>query len=671
VTAPLPISPAGTVAVHFGGAAGQTAAGGAGAASALFRRLGVGAARCDLGDQGLYLAEELVRADPWLADTEREALAYLVLAIAVAARQGATRVPLPPPGRGAARKSPLGTLIGDIARAAGVEVDAERVVRCIHDLSGRSHFTTTLGTPHQSRPLVVDDGCLYPHRLYWLEERVATHLAPRLVAGDRDANAVSTAVADVLARSSHVRLSDEQAAAVATACAAPVAVISGGPGTGKTQIGVAVVRVLARLGAARIALAAPTGKAANRLASSVAAQLAAVGDPGEADRALAAAPPPAQTLHRLLGYRPGDETFRHHEHNPVPFDAVLVDEASMVDLFLMERLLRALPATARLILLGDARQLPSVDAGQIFHDLVAVAAARRDGGWAATLTHSFRVNRGDPGGQAVLAAAAAIDAGEPERLLRERLVQTRAAAANLTWRGVELIETDGAAGGTAGVVDAWWRRATDGDFAALAAREYRRQHGAWAPGHADALACLFALHERSRLLTATRGQPTGSIALNQRLHRHMLDRATGDREPDFVPGEPVIMTANDHERGLYNGDPGVIVRVSDDGGQQRYRAVFRRGDQLVPFPLDAVRALLELAWAVTVHKSQGSEWDDVVVVLPQDDLPILTRELLYTALTRARAGAVVVGLRAVLTAAARRSAARHSGLGARLLARLP
>jgi exodeoxyribonuclease V alpha subunit len=131
------------------------------------------------------------------------------------------------------------------------------------------------------------------------------------------------------------------------------------------------------------------------------------------------------------------------------------------------------------------------------------------------------------------------------------------------------------------------------------------------------------------------------------------------------------MTGNDYERGLYNGDPGIIVRVADDGGAQRFRAVFRRDGELVPFPLDAVRQSLELAWAITVHKSQGSEWDHVVIVLPDDDLPILTRELVYTALTRARSGAVVVGSPAVLDAAARRRAARHSGLADRVLAEVP
>jgi exodeoxyribonuclease V alpha subunit len=654
VSTPLPLSPAGTVAARFGSSDRDE----------LFRHLGIGAARCDLGDQGLYLAEEIVRADRWLGPPEREALAFLVLATTVAARQGATRIPLDARG-------PLGPLMTDIARAAGRGVPKDLVKR-IRDLTTAGHFAASIGGPDHGRPLIVDQGCIYPQRLHWLERRVARAVAARLAPGPSAAPstaeaAVADAVADIVGRPSDVRLSDEQTAAVGAACAARLAVISGGPGTGKTQIAVAVVRALARLGLdpARIALAAPTGKAANRLAASFRRQLAAVVDPSSIDARLAAAPPPAQTLHRLLGYRPRDDSFRHHQHNRLMVDAVLVDEASMIDLGLVERLLQALPDGARLILIGDARQLPSVDAGQVLADLVDIAARQR-APWAARLEKSFRMDQGDAGGRAVLEAARAIDAGEPQRWSKDRLAATRGGATHLAWTGVERIAAGGAAVGE--VVDAWWRRATDGEFWALAHRAYHRSAGGWAPADADALGRLLALHERSRLLTATRSQPTGSVALGQRLHRHMLDRSSADREPDFLPGEPVMMTGNDYERGLYNGDPGIIVRVSDDGGAQRFRAVFRRDGELVPFPLDAVRQGLELAWAITVHKSQGSEWDHVVVVLPDDDLPILTRELVYTALTRARSGAVVVGAPAVLDAAARRRAARHSGLAERVLA---
>jgi exodeoxyribonuclease V alpha subunit len=164
----------------------------------------------------------------------------------------------------------------------------------------------------------------------------------------------------------------------------------------------------------------------------------------------------------------------------------------------------------------------------------------------------------------------------------------------------------------------------------------------------------------------TRGLPTGATAANAHLHGKLLASITTELAPDFLPGEPVMITANDHERGLYNGDQGVVVRVEDDDGAQRWRAVFRRSGELVPLPIDAVRGSLELAWAMTVHKSQGSELERVALILPREDLPLVTRELLYTALTRARRGVIVLGAWAVFERGVARTAARASGLAARI-----
>ena len=141
-------------------------------------------------------------------------------------------------------------------------------------------------------------------------------------------------------------------------------------------------------------------------------------------------------------------------------------------------------------------------------------------------------------------------------------------------------------------------------------------------------------------------------------------------KPDFVPGEPVMITANDYQRGLFNGDQGIVVRADEGHGHHRYRAVFRVGGELVPFAIEALRERLELAWALTVHKSQGSELDAVAIVLPDDDLPLLTRELLYTGITRARTSVVLCGSRAALVAGAKRTALRHSGLASRMRATL-
>jgi exodeoxyribonuclease V alpha subunit len=215
---------------------------------------------------------------------------------------------------------------------------------------------------------------------------------------------------------------------------------------------------------------------------------------------------------------------------------------------------------------------------------------------------------------------------------------------------------------------------------------FRFREGVVAPDQAQLLEALWQRLTSLRLLTVTRGQPTGAIALNAHLHDLMLARLSVGGHPEWVPGEPVMITSNDYQRGLFNGDQGIIARVeelapspaSNDGlagrgerrlgygGGHRFRALFRVVGRLVPFSLEAIRDRLELSWAMTVHKSQGSEMDAVALILPVDDLPLLTRELIYTGLTRARRGAAIIGARTILVRGAARSAQRHTGLAQRI-----
>jgi exodeoxyribonuclease V alpha subunit len=668
----VPLHPGGAVRAAMG-ALGTTAGGGRGGDD-VFRALGLGARRCDLGDQGLYLAEELVDAAGWHgAEADREALGILTLALLVVERGGASRLPLAtsPP-------APLRDLVRAIAPRDGEHERA--LLRRITDLA-RPQLAGLIGQPGQGRPLIVDDGALYSQRNHVLECQAAAALAARLTgptpawcAGD---GRVDAALAAIAARPSGLTLTDDQVAAVRAALTHPLTVITGGAGTGKTAILVTVVRALARLGVTRIALAAATGKAANRMTEVLAAQLAALTAPPRslagtgpvdaaatapdpADLALAATPPPATTVHRLLGAFPGG--FRHHARSPLPVEAVIIDEASMVDLDLFAALLAALPAGAALVLVGDASQLPSVQAGQVLAELVR---AGEGAPWLTRLGRSFRADGDDPRGRAILDAAADVRAGDSKPLLR-RLERASRAPADLTFAGIEWVDPTGQPGAAREAARALWRRtALAPEVEALALRQYEFDGARFAEADEPALRALLAAHQARRVLTVTRGQPTGAHALARALHEAMLERTSTSLRPDVVPGEPVIMTANDYERGVFNGDQGVIARVRERG-VQHYRAVFRRGDQLVPFPLEAVRGQLELAWALTVHKSQGSEFDEVVIVLPDDDLPLTSHELLYTALTRARRGAVVVGSAAVIGAACRRASPRYSGLGARL-----
>ena len=635
----------------------------------MFRRLGIGARRCDLGDEGLYLAEEIVAADRWLGGSDPEALGILVLALMIAQRQGSSRLPLDPgpPGKpgspNTGARGRLRTLVSEILHVAGLPGDVTRIVKRITNLTANPTFNSVIGIRDARLPLIVEDGCLYTERSRWLEQRVAARLAAR-IATTRPLD--PALLADLAARPGSRPLSAEQLRAVELALSGTLTVVTGGPGTGKTLVAAAIVRGFARLGVPpiQIALAAQTGKAANRLTEVITEQLQAVALPTDADRALLASPPAAQTLHRLLGYR-GDG-FSHHAKSPLPIGALIVDEASMVDLELMDALLDALPASVPLVLVGDAHQLPAIDAGQILADLADPATGARVG----LLEHSFRMDASDPRGRAVFQAARAVHAGDAHKLTDKTALAVPRTPGTLQWSGCEWVDSAARPLDNAHQVAAALWHHHEGPRAQRIANEtvFHFDNGRVAAEQHEQLEALWTLLNRARILTVTRGLATGSQALNAYVHDLALDRMTVAGRPDFVPGEPVMITANDYQRGLFNGDQGIVVRADEGGGSHRYRAVFRVGGQLVPFAIEALRDRLELAWALTVHKSQGSELDALALILPDDDLPLLTRELLYTGITRARTSAVLCGTRNALTSAGKRVAQRHSGLATRLRA---
>lgn len=584
------------------------------------RRLGAAAIACDLGDESIYLAEELVAQAWMLGESERLALALLVLAVSAAERQGSTRLPL--------SGNAIGKRVGELCRAAELAVDPAVVVRQIRALCAdpRPGLVSLIGRPGEDRPLIATREAVATHRLHACEQRLAEFVRRRAAAPALPF--IESALAGV-ARSPVV-LSDEQRAAVAFAASRSLAVVSGGPGTGKTAICAALCRALVRNGTApaAILLAAPTGKAAQRLGASVKGAL--VGAEEEADRRLAAELPEARTLHRLLGYQPESGRFRHHAGAPLRAEVVIVDEASMVDLVLMERLARALAPSTRLVLFGDADQLPSVEAGAVLRDLAALGACR--------LTRSYRMDEGDPAGRAILEAARAVRAGKvgpwpsPDPASAPRLV------------------------------DAWFenRIAAGGRWAAWARAAARLDDT-----RGEDLAALARHLESSRMLAVTRRLRRGTEALNGLFHRRAaaaLGVASSARF-EYLPGEPVVVRENDYARGLYNGDCGLVAAAGSGAGG--LRAVFSAQDGTWRvFPLAALRPRLELAYALTVHQSQGSEYDHVALVLPDADMPLATRELVYTALTRARRSIALFGSAEVLRAAVARSAERYSGLTA-------
>ena len=409
-------------------------------------------------------------------------------------------------------------------------------------------------------------------------------------------------------------------------------IVTGGPGTGKTtRVAKTLVDLVQTVPGMRIALAAPTGKAAARLTESIRARLTSLRD----ERADARPPDSglldieARTLHRLLQYSVGTDRFRACAEQPLEHDLVIVDEASMVDVLLLDALLKALKPGARLMLVGDHNQLSSVDAGDVLG--VLCRAAREDGPGTPLhdsvtwLTHSWR-HDAQPG---IKALASAILSGEP--------VATLASLANTTTPDVRIVSS------------------AVGD--ALLAPILPHLKRCLAATSAEAL--LDAL-DAFRLLSPEREGRSGVRGLNRLVERWMARHGRPVQDA-WYHGRPVLVTANDYATRVFNGDIGVCWRT--DG---RTAVHFRGVDGCVRAIAPGRLPMVETAWAMTVHKSQGSEFDDVVVVLPDTESRVSSRELLYTAVTRARRSVTVIGNEHSVRDAVLRSTARMSGLQVRM-----
>jgi len=574
----------------------------------------------DLGEEEAYLAWQMGQLASGIGEAERRDFVALVARSLIGSSQGSTRM-----------------------RLAAAEAALLRKIPAL------------VGAPGERKPLLVDGEFLYHERVLVRETRLAAAIKARAALPGADLQAVKAAVAEVAATSTPP-LSDEQQAAVADALGRRLAVISGGPGTGKTTIALALARGLVRLGvpASELALAAPTGKAANRLQESFQAGLAALPAPSAADRALQSACAPAQTLHRLLGYSPTTGRFRHHQNYRLAARAAIVDEGSMIDLALMDRLLRALRDDAVLVLLGDADQLPSVDAGAVFRDL---------GGLAVRLDRNFRTDQAQAAGRRISECAAAVRAGDVGRLLAA--LALRPTAADLAFDGVELVPD----AQREVVLERWYhdRIAARPDWGQLVEREYLLEPSGFSPEDDERLTRLHAHVSSQRVLCVTRERPTGANPVNAFLH----DLCAGPGN-ELLPGEPVLVMHNDYERGLWNGDQGIILSVKQSGHASRPMAVFRLSSAGAPaarwlaIPPETLGEGLSLAYALTVHKAQGSEYDQILLLLPEQPLPLLARELLYTALTRARHAVAICGSADVLAAGAATSLIRSSGLAEKL-----
>ena len=619
----------------------------------------------------LAFAQFLIRLDP-------QAPALLPLAGALLARlegEGHTCVALDDflsaPERlldwPAPELATLATALGDWPHAAAwTETLAQSL--CVQ-ITGRN---TSDPANSAETPLVLSAARLYLRR-YWRDQQfIAETLRQR--AQQRVAD---TANPEVLRPwlEQLFPASDEpcdelpwQKIACALALRSHFGIITGGPGTGKTYTAARFMALLMATSSTplRIVLAAPTGKAAVRIDESLQSAVSTLPQLGRIpDMAAAFARlRPARTLHSLLGARPESRRFRHDAANPLELDVLVVDEASMIHQEMMAALLRALPPTARLILLGDQDQLASVEAGAVLaeicqgsgmydaetcHYLQASCGATpqpNDSSTSPLASSIVRLQRSHRFNAEIGALADAVHGSHPETAIR---ILQSAQTSTLAWQSAPTIHQILNLAGTETAYGRVWQAAGQSP------PKDPQQHGAW-------VKAILKDYADFRILCALRQGPWGVTGINRAIEDHLQRQGILQSHGLWYVGRPTLVTRNDPGLGLSNGDIGIALPDPD----RRMRVYFPNSDGPPRAILPSRLNHSESAWAMTVHKAQGSEFAHTVLVLPPEDSPVLSRELLYTAITRARTCFTLIAPRARLENAIQRQTRRMSGLHAAL-----
>ncbi len=479
-----------------------------------------------------------------------------------------------------------------------------------------------VGAAGAERPLILDGERLYLHRLFEGERRLAEKMLR--LAGSHPAGTATEPAVDRVFAEEEDRTAEAEAA-IRAALERRLCIVTGGPGTGKTTLAAKLIAVLVASGVAeprRIGLAAPTGKASSRLQESVRAKLRE--EPLNRVGRLEDFPAEATTVHRLLADR----------NEPLArLQLLIVDECSMADLQTMVRLMEALPDSCHVILLGDANQLSSVEPGSVFSDLCLAGASGALAGCVARLTKNYRFRMDSRIGQ----LAASVVAGDADGALNT-LGETRAAET-----GLRQLEDE----------------AAFADFARDRANEWAEH--------------IAKLKERPRssspfparrVLCSHRRGPFGTGRFNRLVERRLAEKGHRIETNPFYVGRPIIVSRNDRQTGLMNGDTGVVL--ADEGGNRKvwFPDLDHDGE---PFEVSPSRLPEhESFFALTVHRAQGSEYEEVVLVLGDAASRVNTRELLYTAVTRARNRVTVMATGNAVRAAVMRTTSRATGLLDRL-----
>ena len=480
-----------------------------------------------------------------------------------------------------------------------------------------SHSQAGAGEPAATLPLVVEQDRLYLHRYWFYEDRLAMQIKvmSQLSGTHGQKIAAPTALFDKYFGISAGE-TDWQREAAKMAVIQSFSIITGGPGTGKTTTVVKILALLQELAEQplHIALAAPTGKAAMRLQESIGFNKAALPCPETIKTHI---PEMVTTLHRLLGAMPPSPYFRHDAAQPLAYDLVVVDEASMVDLALMSKLIDALKPGSRLILLGDKDQLASVESGAVLADLTM-----------ALPEHTLELKKSHRFDDAIKKLAVAVN------------LQQEAVAWQILHEGNEniaMLDQD--------LIDY------------VAAQQTDYLHLTKAGAGFDEIYRAFS---RFQVLCSNREGKNSVSDINYRVEQKLFGQKLINLSGLWYSGRPVMVTQNNSALHLYNGDIGICMPDKDQGG--KLMVFFQRADGSVKKYLPSRLPHCETVYAMTIHKSQGSEFEEVLIVLPETMNPVLTKELLYTAITRARKTVRLVADEAVFAAAVRQKVERITGL---------
>ncbi|PQQ23965.1 exodeoxyribonuclease V subunit alpha [Photorhabdus luminescens] len=513
----------------------------------------------------------------------------------------------------------------------------------------------------QPTPVVLSHDRLYLQRMWQSECQVAAFFSGNQPTDNIQEQQLRTVLDELFMLPEETV--DWQKVAAAVAVTSRISVISGGPGTGKTTTVAKLLAALIKLNPDKkqvIQLAAPTGKAAARLTESL---NSAVRKLPLTEKQFAYMPDQAQTIHRLLGAQPDSQRLRYDRDNPLSLDVLVVDEASMVDLPMMARLIDALPPKAKIVLLGDRDQLASVEAGAVLGDICRFAEL------GYSITRAQQLSR---------LTGCRLDAGDQQNIpeVRDRLCLLRKSYRFNMDSGIGQLAAAVNQGKSRQALSILQQPLKDICFYPLSDDEdYQRLLTETVSGYhaylqlvaeqAPAKAILDEFN-RYRLLCALREGPFGVSGLNERieqlLHRQGLIRRPVGAFSRGYAGRPIMISRNDSTLGLFNGDIGIMLRDEN----HELRAYFQLPDGQIKGIQPSRLPQHETAYVMTVHKSQGSEFDHTALVLPTQFVPVVSRELVYTAITRARENLTLYAHEAVLRQAIQTPTQRRSGLAERL-----